>query len=73
MCPTPLARDPAPDDLLFISETAAILRLHHQSVRKLIRDGQLSAIRVGRTYRIRRSDLDSWIQRQPTTHERHDG
>lgn len=51
-------RDPVDDGTcLTVDETADKLRVHRNTVDKLIRDGDLPAIRVGRSVRIRLVDL----------------
>jgi excisionase family DNA binding protein len=34
------------------------------TVRKLVRDGALPAARIGRSYRFKADDIDSWIREQ---------
>ena len=48
--------------LLTVEEVAAHLRLNHYSVRRHIRSGRLKAIRVGGRIRVRRQDLESFLQ-----------
>src|SRR5262249_1980672 len=43
--------------LMTISETAAILRLATRSIRRMIERGELKAVRVGRSIRIRQQDI----------------
>lgn len=47
------------DDIDFytVDEVSEILGLSNQTIRKLIRNGQLYAIRLGRVYRIPKSSL----------------
>lgn len=46
-------------DFLTVEATASLLGLHPKTVLRHIRDGRLRATRVGRQYRILRSDLPS--------------
>jgi excisionase family DNA binding protein len=46
------------DPFLTVSEIAAELGVTEVSVRTWIREGRLRAIKAGRSYRVRRSDLD---------------
>lgn len=46
------------DEFLTVAEVAAMLKLNQQTVRNWIDQGTLSALRIGRRVRIRRSDLD---------------
>lgn len=49
-------------DLLTVEEVAALLRVHHSTVRRFIADGQLTALRPGgKVYRISRDDLDRFM------------
>lgn len=50
------------DHLLTVSEVAADLRVSNMTVYRLIRGGQLPALRVGRNYRIRQADLEAYLQ-----------
>jgi excisionase family DNA binding protein len=49
-------------DMLTISEVAKYLKLHELTVRRLAREGELPAFKVGRQWRIKRDLLESWIQ-----------
>ena len=35
-----------------------------RTIYRLIRNGELPAIRIGRQWRFRRADLDRWVERQ---------
>jgi excisionase family DNA binding protein len=49
------------DDLLTVGEVAHIMRVSNMTVYRLIKSGQLAAIRVGKNYRIRRRDVDRYL------------
>ena len=49
------------DPLLTVGEVAGIMRVSNMTVYRLIKSGQLSAIRVGKNYRIRRVDIDRYL------------
>lgn len=49
---------------LTIDEVLSYLRVKARTVYRLIKAGELPAIRVGRQWRIRRSDLDAWLEGQ---------
>lgn len=51
-------------DLLTVAEVAEMLRVSTMTVYRLIRTGQLPAVRVGRSYRVRRGDLESYLEEQ---------
>lgn len=47
--------------LMTIGQTAGRLSLHERTVRRLIGDGSLVAVRVGRSVRIDERDLEEFI------------
>jgi excisionase family DNA binding protein len=47
-------------DLLSVFDIATRLNLHVKTVRNYVRDGRLKAVRIGKTYRILRSDLEAF-------------
>jgi excisionase family DNA binding protein len=49
------------ESLLDINETAQKLKWHPETVRRFIRDGQLSAVKMGKSWRVRESDLSAFI------------
>jgi excisionase family DNA binding protein len=51
----------ASDRLLTVGEVAATMRVSNMTVYRLIKSGQLPAIRVGKNYRIRESDVDAYL------------
>lgn len=50
--------------LLTPEEVADVLRLHHLTVLKFIKNQKLKAIKLGRVYRIREEDLQQFLQDQ---------
>jgi excisionase family DNA binding protein len=60
------------ENLYTISTAAAKLSLHPESVRRIIRSGELRAFKVGKGWRLRESDLKSYIDARPTNHDRAD-
>lgn len=48
-------------EMLTVDEVAAILRIHTRSVQRWAREGRIASVRVGRSYRIPRSDILRWI------------
>lgn len=48
--------------LLTVTEVAALLRVSNMTVYRLINAGDLSALRVGKSYRIREADLASFLE-----------
>ena len=48
--------------LLTVSEVAAAMRVSNMTVYRLIKSGELGAVRVGKNYRIREADLERFLQ-----------
>jgi excisionase family DNA binding protein len=44
-------------------EVIAFLRVNARTLYRLIRSGDFPAVRVGRQWRFRRSDLEAWLNR----------
>ncbi len=49
------------DRLLMVREVAELMRVSNMTVYRLIKAGDLPAIRVGENFRIRRSDVESYL------------
>jgi excisionase family DNA binding protein len=49
------------EPLLTVGEVAQIMRVSNMTVYRLIKSGQLAAIRVGKNYRIRRKDVERYL------------
>lgn len=49
------------EPLLTVVEVAQLMRVSNMTVYRLIKSGQLSAIRVGKNYRIRATDIDRYL------------
>ena len=52
---------PESDPIMTIDEVAEYLDLHPLTVRRLARDGEIPAFKVGRQWRIKRAILDRWL------------
>lgn len=50
------------ESLLTVAEVAAELRVSTMTVYRLVKAGELPAFRIGKNYRIRRGDLDTYRQ-----------
>jgi len=46
---------------LTVGEVASVLRISNMTVYRLISSGQLPAVRVGRSYRLRVEDVDAYL------------
>ena len=49
-----------------VAEVAGLLRVSNMTIYRLVQSGQLPAVRVGRSYRIREEDVDSFLGNQYT-------
>ena len=49
------------DRLLTVAEVAGTMRVSNMTVYRMIKSGELAAIRVGKNYRIRESDVDRYL------------
>jgi excisionase family DNA binding protein len=47
--------------LLTVAEVARLLRVSNMTVYRLIKAGELPALRVGKNYRIREADLQAFL------------
>ncbi len=52
------------DNLYTVREVAGRLGVHPETVRRLIHDGRLEAVRVGRVLRVHAGSLDGFLARQ---------
>jgi excisionase family DNA binding protein len=50
------------ENLFSISTAAARLDCHPETLRRIIRRGELTAAKVGRDWRVRESDLTAFLQ-----------
>jgi len=56
-----MARSDFEEPLLTVGEVAALLHVSNMTVYRLIKSGQLTAIRVGKNYRIRRIEVERYL------------
>lgn len=49
-------------DLLTVDQVAGYLQLNRMTVYKYIREGRIPASRIGKSYRIRRQDLEAFLE-----------
>ena len=49
---------------LTTEEVLSYLKITPRTIYRLIRSGELPAVRIGRQWRFRRRDLDQWLERQ---------
>jgi excisionase family DNA binding protein len=48
---------------LTIAEVAAIMRVSKMTVYRLVHNGELAAVRVGRSFRVAESDVDEYLRK----------
>jgi excisionase family DNA binding protein len=51
-------------DIMTIEQVARYLSVHELTVRRLAREGEIPAFKVGRQWRVKRDLLDKWIERE---------
>jgi excisionase family DNA binding protein len=56
--------DQQPDSLVSVRDVADQLGVHPETIRRLIHDGRLDAVRVGRVLRVHREAVDRFLARQ---------
>ncbi len=49
--------------LLNVKQVAQYLQLKESTIYSWAQDGKIPAIKIGRTWRFRRADLDEWLER----------
>ena len=52
------------DQIMTIEEVARYLSLHQLTVRRLAREGEIPAFKIGRQWRVKKNLLDRWIERE---------
>lgn len=50
--------------LLNLSEAADLLRLHPDTLKRFSQRGKVPAVKIGRYWRFRASELDAWVKTQ---------
>jgi excisionase family DNA binding protein len=59
-----VSADPQANGLYSVREVASQLGVHPETIRRLIHDGRLDAVRVGRVLRVHRHAVESFLARQ---------
>lgn len=57
------------DEVLIIKEVAALLKLAEKTVYAMANAGELPAFKIRGQWRIKRAELDRWIDEQPRGEE----
>lgn len=55
---------PVTGEMLTVAEAAAEVRVSKMTIYRMIHSGELRAIRVGRSFRVRREDWDDYLRRE---------
>ncbi len=61
--PAPAVREDEFEPLLDSEEAAALLKIHPRTLQKLARQGEVTAIHIGKLWRFRASALDEWLKK----------
>jgi excisionase family DNA binding protein len=59
-----VSAEPPPETLYTVREVAGQLGVHPETIRRLIHDGRLDAVRVGRVLRVHKQAVDGFLVRQ---------
>src|SRR5262249_8817520 len=51
------------EPLLDSTEAASLLRIHPKTLQRMARNGEIAGIQIGRLWRFRASELNSWLNR----------
>ena len=51
---------------LTVTEVADLLRVSSMTVYRLIKSGEIPAVRVGKSFRLREDDIDAWLAKRYT-------
>ena len=54
--------------LMTVAEIAALLQLKPETIREMVRRGQIPAIKVGRVWRFDQDAVRRWIEQQISAH-----
>ncbi|MEX1176846.1 MAG: helix-turn-helix domain-containing protein [Nitriliruptor sp.] len=69
----PRDRGAAVGPVLTVAEVADTLRVSSMTVYRLVKAGELPALRVGKNIRIRTEDLDAYLAAGAVTHDQSNG
>jgi excisionase family DNA binding protein len=61
--PAPAVHEDEFEPLLDSEEAAALLKIHPRTLQKLARQGEVTAIHIGKLWRFRASALDEWLKK----------
>jgi excisionase family DNA binding protein len=55
--------DRSESNFLTVAEVAAMMRVSKMTVYRLVHGGELPAVRVGRSFRVKESDVDEYLRK----------
>lgn len=58
-----MTQHPEGHEFLTVTEVARMMRVSNMTVYRLIRSGEIKAVRVGSRYRLRRADVNGYLDR----------
>lgn len=61
-----MAHELARSRFLTVTEVSDLLRVSSMTIYRLIKDGELPAVRIGKSYRLREDDVDAFLAKQYT-------
>lgn len=61
MATTP--EDSSSSKFLTVAEVAAMMRVSKMTVYRLVHNGELPAVRVGRSFRVQEKDVDEYLRK----------
>ncbi len=64
---------PDPNEWLTLQEAAQFAKVHWQTLRRMIKSGQLKAYKFGRTWRIKPADLEAALRPADSAEKESDG
>ena len=56
-----MAQEQARARLLTVAEVAEMLRVSKMTVYRLVKSGELRALQIGKSYRLREDDVDAYL------------
>ncbi len=61
-----MAHSERPTQFMTVAEVATLLRVSTMTVYRLIKAGDIAAVRVGKSYRLREDDVDRFLSSRYT-------
>lgn len=49
------------EKLFNTKELAGVLRINEQTAQRFIREGKIKALKIGRSYQVKESDIDAYL------------